>query len=380
MNGWTGAVARPLGMAFNSREASSLTVGLLHLVAIIRTSPFRISDDSITKLMRLTSSRAHFATTITLLLTSAVLAQNTRVEVSKHVSAIPKSCVALAPAAIEGTIDIPALVKEAICKGSGDMLVDYTYTVEAVKRQKDKKGKAKEERITYEVFIPTLKSGARTRGVLVVTSRNNVPVPAAELEKERMKAAERIEKEESKIEKETPAPAQPDSAAVAGLKPLGMYTRTGVNRESFGVRRGGVTLAVTTFLKTSDLTFLRREVIDGRETLIFILAPRLDSQFTENERYIAQLRGEIWIDAQDRIVTRLAAWPREVPETEAPAVFVEMMRLPQHKIWLPHIIRINGADYPTLFDGITTDSLSTYSNYIRFTTDVKDATVGTPSN
>jgi hypothetical protein len=315
---------------------------------------------------------------LALTLSSPILAQNVRVEVGKHATPIPKICVSLSPANIEATVDIPALVKEAMCKGAGDMLIDFTYVVDSVKREKSKKGKEKEERITYEVFIPTLKSGARTKGVLVVTSHNQVPVPAAELEKERSRAAERIEKEENKIARDTPEPADAP-APVTGMLPLGMYGRTGINREAFGVRRGGVSLAIFTFLRTCELTLVRRDKTE-RETLVFSFTPRPDAQFTENEKYVAQLRGEIWIDAQDRIVTRLTGVPVGTPPEQPPAVYVEMMRLPQHGIWLPRVTRINGADYPRLFDGITTDSTSTHSNYIRFTADVNDVKVGTPKN
>jgi hypothetical protein len=165
---------------------------------------------------------------------------------------------------------------------------------------------------------------------------------------------------------------------------------------------------VHTYLKTCDLIFAKREQIDGRETLIFSFAPRPDAQFEDSERYIAQLTGEISIDATDRIVTRLVGWPstaqspllssssanaKALPDRNQdsdqapfvssarerpPAVYVEMMRLPQQGIWLPRVIRINGADYRTLFDGITTDSNNTYSNYIRFSTDIPDAKVGEP--
>ena len=315
---------------------------------------------------------------LTLAFSSPIVGQNARVEVSKHLTPIPKACVSVSPAAIENTVDIAALVKEAICKGSGDMLIDYTYVVDSVKREKGKKGKVKEERITYEVFIPTLKSGARTRGVLVVTSRNQVSVPPDELEQERLRAAERIEKEENRIAHETPAPDEVDSSPITGMMPLGSYTRTGINREAFGVRRGGVTLAMATFLKTCQLTLLRRDKVDGRETLIFSFVPRPDAQFSQNEKYVAQLKGEIWIDLQDRIVTRLAGWPASAPPEQPPAVYFEMMRLPQHAIWLPRVTRINGADYPTLFDGITTDTTSTHSNYIRFSAEVNDVKVGVP--
>ena len=314
-----------------------------------------------------------------IMLSFPVAGQNARVDVAKHLTPIPKACESVTPAAIEGTVDIAALVKEALCKGAGDMLSDYTFVVESVKREKDKKEKVKEERITYEVFIPTLKSGMRTKGVLIVTSRNQIPVPPDELEKERMKAAERIEKEEKKIESATPATPEARSTPVTGMMPLGSYAQTGINRSALGVRRAGATLAVRTFLKNCDLTLARREKIDGRETLIFNFTPRPDAAFTENEKYVAQLKGEIWIDAQDRIVTRLMGWPASTPAEQSPAVYFEMMKLPAHGIWLPHVARINGADYPKLFDGIKTDSTSTYSNHIRFSSEVKDAKVGPPT-
>jgi len=41
-----------------------------------------------------------------------------------------------------------------------------------------------------------------------------------------------------------------------------------------------------------------------------------------------------------------------------PAVYVEMMRLPEG-VWLPRVVRIN-ALIIELFDGITSDSLSTF--------------------
>ncbi|HSP61737.1 MAG TPA: hypothetical protein VLQ90_02020 [Pyrinomonadaceae bacterium] len=89
-------------------------------------------------------------------------------------------------------------------------------------------------------------------------------------------------------------------------------------------------------------------------------------------------------------MTRLAGWPSLSADTNPfnpslkpverpPAVYVEMMRLPEG-IWLPRVLRINGADYQKLFDGITKESLSTFSNYIRFSTEIKDVKVNPPSN
>jgi hypothetical protein len=137
-------------------------------------------------------------------------AQNAQVTLGKHANRIPRVCESVVPASIEGTVDIPALVKEAYCKGAGDMLAEYSYVMNSLGRSKDKKGQTKEGSTTYEVFIPTLKSGTRGKGIMVVTARDGVPVPAAELEKARTEAGERLEKAEEKNARETPSPPRTD--------------------------------------------------------------------------------------------------------------------------------------------------------------------------
>jgi len=320
-----------------------------------------------------------------LLSSSPAIAQNASVTVGKHISRIPKACESVVPASIEGAIDIPALVKEAYCKGAGDMMAEYSYVMDSVGRSKDSKGKEKEQSTTYEVFIPTLKSGTHAKGILVVTSRNGVPVPTAEMEKSRKEAGERLEKAEEKNARETPSEPAADPN-VKGMLPLGMYTHSTSNHSSI-TKHGSAALAIHTFLKTCELTLARRTPDNGRETLVFNFTPRPDAQFSDNEKYIAQLTGEIWIDAQDRIVTRLVGWPSSMtananppsPSSERPpAVYVEMMRLPEG-VWLPHVIRINGADYQKLFDGITGDSTSTLHNFVRFSTEIQDVKVNTPA-
>ncbi len=326
---------------------------------------------------------------VALLSSLTIAAQNMRVDVSKRAGRIPKVCVDIVPASIDDKIDVPGLVKEAICKGAGDMLTEYTYVMTASSREQDKKGTIKEESTTWEVFIPTLKSGMHAKGILLITRRNGVPVPAEELDKERLKIGERIEKEEEKIARTAPvSPAtETDLSNMKGLLPLGMYTQTNINRGAFGMRRGGASLGVHDFLRTSELTFARREQKDGRDTLVFGFVPRPDAQYTENNKYMAQLRGEIWIDAKDRIVTQLVAWPLSAqpaastgtPPGPPPTVYVEMMRVREGS-WLPHIKRMNGLDYPAIFDHTPYDSKWVFSDYIHFSTEIKDVKVNSPSN
>jgi hypothetical protein len=332
--------------------------------------------------------------TILLALVSVVPAtgQDIHVEIGKRSTAITKDCEAITPAAIEGTLDLSALIKEANCKGSGDMLIEYTYVMEFARRRKNKE-REKEEKNIYEVYIPTLTDGARTRGVLLLTSRNGVPLPPEELERERWRAGERLEKVEDEIARD--ARTQPVQAveSPAGMLPLGTYQRTGINLNTIGFSRGGASLDIRTFLRTCELTLLHREQVDGRETLMFSFRPRPEARFSDKEKYIAQLGGTIWIDSKDRIVMRLAGWPTtttvtgdadatmvgpgETPGEKPPAVYLEMTRMPEG-VWLPRTSRINGADYPKLFDHVSYDSIITYSEYKRFFTETGEVRIEAP--
>jgi hypothetical protein len=305
---------------------------------------------------------------------SCVTAQVAEVKLGKHSTAIPKVCESVAPTSLEGRLDVPALVKEAICKGAGDMIIEYTYVMNIVRREK-KKAQIEEKRWTYEVFIPTLKSGIRTKGILVLTSRDGVVVPPDELEKARLQAAHRLEDEDEKISRQR-APAETKIAPATGMKPLGMYVSTNL--------RGNTVLAVSSFLANGELTLLRRETQNDRDTLVFRFFPRPGAQFKENEKYIADVTGEISIDVSDRIVTRLVAWPvlataehADAQKERPPAVSLEMVRL-KTGVWLPAATRINGVDYPKLFLGDDVDVKTTYTNYIRFSTEIKDVQVNPP--
>jgi hypothetical protein len=291
-----------------------------------------------------------------------------RVELSKSTRPIPKECKLVQPAVLEPQIDIDALVKEAMCKGAGEMLSEYTYTMDVTSRLVDKKGKSKTRSNTYEVFLPTLKAGTQARGILVETAKNGVPVPPDKLAKERREAGEKLEKEETRIEREAP-PVNPTPNRKPGMAPIGSYSRTSVGRDPVDLA-----FTISSFLKTCDFSFLRREIVAGRPNLIFTFVPRAGASFNEGEGYIAQLTGEIAIDVEDRIVTKLSAWPTGVEQTAPPAVFQDMTRL-KDDTWLPRLRTVNAAIYPTLSDKVNWDWSATFSNYLRFVTEIKDVRI-----
>jgi hypothetical protein len=199
-------------------------------------------------------------------------------------------------------------------------------------------------------------------------------VPPDKLEKERKAAGEKLEKEETRIDREAP-PAIPTQGVVKGMTPIGMYSRSAVNRSG----RVDLAFTISSFLKTCDLTFLRRETIEGRPSLIFKFSPRAGAAFGEGEGYISQLNGEVVIDVQDRIVTKLSGWPVGADRSAPPAVYQEMMRL-KEGTWLPRVNTVNAAYYPTLSDKVNWDWSSTFSNYVRFVTEIKDVKVNESPN
>lgn len=303
---------------------------------------------------------------------SSVTAQGVKsIEAVKDKTAIPPACESIVPVDLKDKIDVKALVKESNCKGSGDMYLDYSYVLKSVKRETEDKSQIKEESIVYEVFLPVLPNGTRGRGVLLVTNRNGVPVPPQELEKERLRAGERLEKQEKRIAS-SPTSQTQTAANRNGMLPVGSY-------ETFGFGGGKAVVNVHTFLTNCELTLIRREQNEGREMLVFTFTPQPGAQFKDNERYIAQLKGEIWIDVQDRIVARLVGWPQTATQLNEkdPAVYFEMIRLPAG-VWLPLETRINGTDYPGLFNRVTFYATLKFSEYKRFLTEIKDQKIETP--
>ena len=163
------------------------------------------------------------------------------------------------------------------------------------------------------------------------------------------------------------------------MTPLGTYSRMSMDRSVLGVSHVRTAFTIHTFLRTCKLTFLRREIIEGRSSSVFRFSPQPNVMFDEGEEYIERLTGEIVIDAEDHIVTRLSGWPSNVSQASVPAVYQTMTRV-KDGTWLASVKRINGADYPNLFDNLKHEWSCTYSNYVRFVSEIKDVKVNQPPN
>jgi hypothetical protein len=146
-----------------------------------------------------------------------------------------------------------------------------------------------------------------------------------------------------------------------------------------------VEFAVSDFLAACDFDSPQREIFRGRETVVINFRPRPGATFSKSTAYMSQLEGRVWIDLADKVVVRLAAWPRggslgqpgDAPlEIRAPLVFEQARTL--EGIWLFSFMRINGFDYRELFPGVAVDYTFETFDYVHFKTEAGPARLDSP--
>jgi hypothetical protein len=222
--------------------------------------------------------------------------------------------------------------------------LEYTWTATVTDRELDRRGGVKKLSVSvYEVY-PVRGEFARK-----LVSQDGVPVSRGRAEKELKKTAERLEKaarEEQKLaaSKPAPPPSPAEAQNPAGLPSFGFST---------GHRHGGlggsaeISMAVWRFFHYAEFDSPRREQVRGRETIVLDFKPRADFRpADEIQKPYARLAGRLWIDAADKAVLRLEAWPTDAhpadsatPMTAEPSVVFEHERLPDG-VWLERLVRI----------------------------------------
>lgn len=272
--------------------------------------------------------------------------------------------------------DLEQLVQDASRNGKGAKLfvAEYTHTQTITERIADKQGKVKEESETWEAFMPTLKYRKKpTRWVRVKVKENGVALPADKIEKERLKAGERLQAAEEETQKlmakGTPPPDDTDSVADA----KGAYFNLTLQRPF-----GKLEFNVHTLLAAADFTPQAPVVLAGRETVVLSFKPKANLKLAGTQDYLAQLTGTVWIDRADRIVVRVEGWPLNVADRSGrPAIFYEMERVPGDK-WLPRKLALNGMQHKALFGGFNKEVEAVLTDYQRFDAEVKDVKIDAP--
>ncbi|MFN0085595.1 MAG: hypothetical protein ACKVX9_09425 [Blastocatellia bacterium] len=253
------------------------------------------------------------------------------------------------------------LAADALRNGSGEFgLSEYTHLQKITRRDAGRNGKVEEKSSVREAFVPKGREpGRRVRWVYVLIEEDGRPVPADRIEKERIRAGERLERAERSMADSPAEPPPRESRAVYFGLQIGSFF-------------SGLTLNVRTILARFEFQGPRRETISGRDCLALDFHPPARVLFAGEEEYLNRLAGTAWFDLEDRVLVRLRGWPVDAPAREGdPYVEYESLRMPEGK-WLPRRMAIFCDGRKRFFKKDFRDVIAEFSKYERFGAAVRD--------
>jgi hypothetical protein len=140
----------------------------------------------------------------------------------------------------------------------------------------------------------------------------------------------------------------------------------------------GVWIGVSQFLRQCRFGEPQYDRLAEREMIALKIHSCSSDMNSPRDRYLENVTGVIWIDAADKVVARLDAWPASITGQEtssapsaAETIVYEQMRLP-NGLWVPKRIRLNAIGKAALFNGTDKDMTFEFSNYQRFSIEVDD--------
>ena len=249
-------------------------------------------------------------------------------------------------------------------------LVEYTYLQRRVIREPGPKGKVIQESREYEAY--PVRFAGRHQHVISLVKKDGVPVSAAQLEQNRQLAVREMEQ----ADVQEPRPKQATDVS-------DKYISVGIGISATGE---GIWLGVSQFLRQCQFDAPRLTQLDGRETLALALHSCEVPPANTREHFMRQLAGVVWIDAAEKVVARLEAWP--IANTLSPVeilaarpaaecIVYEQRRLGEG-MWAPRRIRLNGLGQGRRFNGVDKDMLFEFVEYRRFDTEVKEKEIAPP--
>ena len=295
------------------------------------------------------------------------------------------------------SFDISGLVRECDLHGAlmHRSLSEYTYTLVKVKRVLNDHNKVTRELVqSFEAYPIT------GQHVLIQLSENGSLLSPRQVAEGRRLAVEELERAERETQKLNDAVAATAAATEATNNP-GKYLVAGVSVNSNG-KYFNVLIDLSEFLRSCEFSNPQREMAGKREVIVLNFRSRADAKFPVDMTFMSKLNGTVWIDVEDKVVTRLEGWPlpttqpqtKTATETKAAheaqdssqsqdarqskaAVIYQQVRLPTG-VWVPSLIRMNAGGNSTLFNGLNWDVMFEFSNYKRYSTDVEGVQLEKP--
>jgi hypothetical protein len=260
-----------------------------------------------------------------------------------------------------GALDIPQLVREIENNGAAmhRRMRDYTYLLKKTRRILNEQGKATTTQVQSFEAYPV-----RGEHVLIQLTSNGVALPPWQIELERKRAGERLEK----LEQEEKQNQQDKQQRPEGYAGAGVYGRA-------QGKPVALSIDLSAFLHSCEFSSPRFDRIGERDMIVLNFRPRPGINLPKNKSFVSKLVGSVWIDAADKVVARFEGWPApemvkkdeaQAPQNSAARLIYQQVKLPDG-MWFPNLIRVNSAGDISVFDGLNWDVLFEFADYKHFT-------------
>ena len=266
------------------------------------------------------------------------------------------------------SLDVAELIRE-VARNQDELeyrVAEYAFKQTETDREINGKGELKKETVkVYEVFpLPNREP------VQKLISENGVPLSAERAAKEDRRVQEEFLKAEREKEKDEKKVQQRRAEQEKKRK------------------EGKEGTEISPFLRACEFVSPRREMLLGRETIVFDFRPRPGFRpQNREENLVSKLVGVMWIDPVDKQVMRMEARLAEsfkmaggllVSLKPGAALVVEQTRMVQG-VWLPKFAQINLSVKVLLFGGGDWNKTIEWGDYKHFSGDVKDYKLDTPA-
>lgn len=272
---------------------------------------------------------------------------------------------------IAGSSEVTSLLLEVARneRAMSGRRLEYTWTSKITERELDKGGGVKKQSVNVSEVYPVRGEFARK-----LLSRDGVPVSQERADKELKEAAKRLEEAAREEQKRTegkprPTPTPPTPAQAQNPNGIPSFGFSAGHKNSSGFSSHEISMSVWRFFRYGEFNNMRREQLRGRDTIVLDFRPRPDFRpADEIQKPYARLAGRLWIDAADKAVARLEAWPADggAEAANEPSVVFEHERVADG-LWLEHLFRIKTHRYKDIFNGIELDLIKEATDFQRFT-------------
>lgn len=250
-----------------------------------------------------------------------------------------------------------------------EILENYTYIETQTAREVSDDGALREKEV--EKRQVTFYKGYQIRRLL---AKDGKPLSPDDARAEDRRAAEAIKEIEDKIAKRERLAAEEANKGKSARDQIGT---------------SGERVSIGELLRASNLKNPRRERFRNRDVIVFDFEPNpnFDSSKTKSLlRFFGKTAGAIWIDERDKQVARVEASLIDnfnvaggmVAKLKKGASFTLEQTRVNDEIWLPAVADINLSIKLLLVKGISINQLVRYTDYQKFKSEIKDATVGEP--